>query len=101
MDEFPRISLPVYLMKPHYDVVVIGSGYGGSIAASRMSRAGKRVALLERGKERWPGEFPKHSPDALKELQVSSPDKNKNFGKRNGLYHFYIGEDQGVVCGCG
>lgn len=48
--EYPHISLPVPQMKPVYDVVVIGSGYGGAIAASRMSRAGKRVALLERGK---------------------------------------------------
>lgn len=44
-----RISLPAPHMRSHYDVVVVGSGYGGAIAASRMSRAGKRVALLERG----------------------------------------------------
>ncbi len=49
MSEYPHISLPVPQMKSQYDVVVIGSGYGGGIAASRMSRAGKRVALLERG----------------------------------------------------
>jgi cholesterol oxidase len=36
-------------MRQHYEVVVIGSGYGGAIAASRMSRAKKRVALLEKG----------------------------------------------------
>lgn len=47
--EYPHISLPIHQMKLHYDVVVIGSGYGGGIAASRMSRAGKRVALLEKG----------------------------------------------------
>ena len=45
----PHISLPVPQMRPYYNVVVIGSGYGGGIAASRMSRAGKSVALLERG----------------------------------------------------
>ena len=44
-----RISKPVYYMQEHYDVVVVGSGYGGAIAASRMARTGKRVALLERG----------------------------------------------------
>jgi glycerol-3-phosphate dehydrogenase len=47
--DYPHISLPVPQMKPVYDVVVIGSGYGGAIAASRMARAGKKVALLERG----------------------------------------------------
>lgn len=50
---FPRLSRPVVMMRPEYEVVVIGSGYGGGVAASRMARAGKRVAILELGKERW------------------------------------------------
>ncbi len=45
------ISSSITEIKRHYDVVVIGSGYGGGIAASRMARAGKTVCLLERGKE--------------------------------------------------
>jgi cholesterol oxidase len=31
----PRISLLLEHMKPHYAVVVVGSGYGGAIGASR------------------------------------------------------------------
>lgn len=41
------------MIRPEYDVVVIGSGYGGGVAASRMARAGKKVAILELGTERW------------------------------------------------
>ena len=52
------ISLPIEQIKNEYDVVVIGSGYGGSIAASRLSRAGKKVCLIERGKEYAKGDFP-------------------------------------------
>ena len=51
--QFPRISRPVELLKSSYDVVVIGSGYGGSVAASRMARGRQSVCLLELGKERW------------------------------------------------
>ena len=53
-----KLSRPITNLKPEYDVVVIGSGYGGSIAASRFSRAGLQVCLLERGKEFQPGDYP-------------------------------------------
>ncbi|PYQ62049.1 MAG: hypothetical protein DMF53_13970 [Acidobacteria bacterium] len=34
-----------------FDVVVIGSGFGGAAVACRLAQAGKSVAILERGKE--------------------------------------------------
>lgn len=51
--KFPRISRPVPMMRTEYDVVVVGSGYGGGVAASRMARGGKEVCVLELGKEKW------------------------------------------------
>lgn len=53
-DNYPRLTLPISELKPAYDAVVIGSGYGAGVAASRMARAGKSVAVLELGAE-WRG----------------------------------------------
>ena len=53
------------MMKPSYDVVIIGSGFGGSIPAMRLARAqqaaGKPVSVcvLEKGKRYNLGEFPR------------------------------------------
>ena len=43
---------------PFYDAVVVGSGYGGGVAACRLARMGLRVAVLEQGRLWRPGDFP-------------------------------------------
>lgn len=43
----------------HVDAVVIGSGFGGSVAAYRLADAGRSVVVLERGKAYPPGSFPR------------------------------------------
>ena len=43
----------------HFDAVVVGSGFGGSVTAYRLAEGGLRVCLLERGKAYPPGSFPR------------------------------------------
>ncbi|GAB2624702.1 GMC oxidoreductase [Streptomyces capparidis] len=51
-----------------FDVVVVGSGFGGSVTAFRLAEAGVRVCLLERGKDYPPGSFPRSPHDTAKNL---------------------------------
>jgi cholesterol oxidase len=41
-----------------YDVIVIGSGFGGSVSALRLTEKGYRVGVLEQGARWRPEEFP-------------------------------------------
>ena len=43
----------------HFDVIVVGSGFGGSVAAYRLAEAGLRVCVLERGRSYPPETFPR------------------------------------------
>lgn len=62
--------------------MVVGSGYGGSIAASRSARAGQSVCVLERGKEWLPGDFPETFLNAWKEVQIHAGGKKDMIGKK-------------------
>jgi cholesterol oxidase len=94
-----RLSSPPWQIQDHYTVVIVGSGYGGAIAASRLARAGQRVCLFERGKEILPGEYPDTAPEATREMQIDSP--AFLLGPRTGLYDFHVNNELSVLCGCG
>ena len=46
------------------DVVVIGSGFGGAVAACRLAHAGRSVLVLERGRRWSPEDYPRDPDDA-------------------------------------
>ncbi len=48
-------------MSPDYDVLIIGSGFGGSVSALRLTEKGYRVGVLEAGRRFADDEFAKTS----------------------------------------
>lgn len=46
-------------MREAYDVVVIGTGFGGAITGGRLAKAGRSVCLLERGRRWGRKDFPR------------------------------------------
>ena len=63
----------------HFDAVIVGSGFGGSVMAYRLAEAGLRVCLLERGKAYPPFSFPR-APFKL---------RNNFWDPSDGLYGLY------------
>ena len=93
------IATPIDRMSQEYDVVVVGSGYGGAISASRLARAGLKVCLLERGDEKQPGDFPESSLEGMREVQMDMA--NRRVGSPNALFDFRVNPDISVLVGCG
>jgi cholesterol oxidase len=51
-------------MSANWDVIVVGSGFGGAVAACRLSEAGLKVLVLERGRRWQPKDYPRDPDDA-------------------------------------
>lgn len=73
-----RIARDNTELADQYDVVIVGSGYGGAIMAARLGYAnhagnGKlRIALLEMGREHPTGTFPESEAGFLGELRSAA-----------------------------
>ena len=69
-----------------YDVVVVGSGYGGSVAACRLSMAGLKVCLVEKGR-RWEArDFPTDSFQMLSACRFQNKNLGISFGPKDALF---------------
>lgn len=94
-----RLSSALAAMKDHYEVVVVGSGYGGAIAASRMARAKRSVCLLERGREFMAGDFPATQLEGVAQVQYNTG--VAQIGSPLALLEVHVNPDVNVVVGCG
>ncbi|MFM9939409.1 MAG: GMC family oxidoreductase N-terminal domain-containing protein [Hyphomicrobiaceae bacterium] len=94
-----RLARPVGELRADYDAVVVGSGYGGGVAASRLARAGLKVAVLERGKEFLPGEFPSSLLASQREMQISAA--GRRIGADDALFDLRLGRDVHAMMACG
>jgi cholesterol oxidase len=51
-------------MGQSFDVIVVGSGFGGAVVACRLAEAGARVLVLERGRRWTKDQYPRKAGDA-------------------------------------
>src|SRR3954471_6800885 len=98
------LSLPIGELRASYDVIVVGSGYGGGVAALRMAdveRAGVKpsVCVLERGREWRAGDFPSTLISAVRQVQFDSP--TLRLGRSTALFDVRYDRDMAVLVGCG
>jgi cholesterol oxidase len=94
-----RLSSAIEALQPHYEIVIVGSGYGGAIAASRMARAGRNVCLLERGREFMAGEFPSTPLEGASQVQYNTG--LAQIGSPLALLEVHVNPDVNAVVGCG
>ena len=73
--------------KMEYDYIIIGSGFGGSVSALRLSEKGYKVLVIEKGKWYKAEDFPKTNWNFRKWLWLPSV---RFFGIMNHL----------PTCGC-
>ncbi len=78
----------------HFDAVVVGSGFGGSVTAYRLAEAGHDVCLLERGKPFPPNSFPR-SPLGMK-TQFWDPS-----GGGHGMFNMWSFDNIDAICASG
>ena len=77
-----------------YDWIVIGSGFGGSVAALRLAEKGYRVAVLERGRRYRDEDFAASAWDARRFLWAPALGLH-------GIFNMSVFKDIFIACGSG
>ncbi|MCP3446154.1 alpha/beta fold hydrolase [Bradyrhizobium sp. CCGUVB14] len=108
IDERSRTDRPTTAKGEHdFDIVIVGSGYGGAIAAAELSgctdQSGRspRICVLERGREYLPGAFPGRQADLAGHVRFATPKASRQGGAHDGLYDIRWSDDAVVVVASG
>jgi cholesterol oxidase len=80
-------------MKDSYDVVVVGSGFGGAITGCRLAQAGRSVCILERGRRWEKTDFPRSPAEVSKSFWRK--------GESLGFLEYKVFKRLDVIQGCG
>ena len=85
------------------DVLVVGSGYGGAVAALRFAEHGQSVALLERGNEYLAGEFPTDlsQTGGFIRAELHANQGANAVGNEDALFDFRLGQRASALVGNG
>jgi cholesterol oxidase len=81
-------------MAVDFDVVIVGSGFGGAVNAFRLAKAGAKVLVLERGRRWNPTNFPRQPTDPWLW-------DDRRVEQRHGWFDFRVFNNMSVVQGAG
>lgn len=93
-----------------YDVLIVGSGYGGAMAAAELAgrtveENGKqralRICVLERGREYVPGQFASSLQELPPHVRVHRSGSDQTIGPLDALLDVRVGPDVSTIVGNG
>lgn len=82
-------------MSKQFDVIIIGSGFGGAITARRLAEKGMRVLVLERGRRWEPAMYPRKPGDPWIYSQTR-PERHNGWLDMRFYRHMTVAQAAGV-----
>ena len=86
---------------PRFDAIVIGSGYGGAVAALRLAEQGLSVCVLERGREYVPGDYASNLSELPEHIRIDGAGRKTPGGDDDALLDIRQGEETTILLGNG